>query len=34
VNPESFTHGSAAQRMEWFQRGFRSGRLRDCETFR
>jgi predicted metalloprotease len=34
VNPESFTHGSAEQRMEWFQRGFRSGNLRDCETFR
>jgi uncharacterized protein len=34
VNPESFTHGSAEQRMEWFQRGFRSGNLRDCDTFR
>jgi hypothetical protein len=34
VNPESFTHGSSEQRMEWFQRGFRGGRLRDCETFR
>ncbi|HEX2832394.1 MAG TPA: neutral zinc metallopeptidase [Thermoanaerobaculia bacterium] len=34
VNPDSFTHGSSAQRMEWFQRGFQGGRLRDCETFR
>jgi predicted metalloprotease len=34
VNPDSFTHGSSAQRMEWFQRGFRGGRLRDCETFK
>src|SRR5688572_29216744 len=34
VSPESFTHGSSAQRMEWFQRGFRSGRVEDCETFR
>lgn len=34
VNPESFTHGSSAQRMEWFQRGLQGGRLRDCETFR
>jgi hypothetical protein len=34
VNPDSFTHGSSEQRMEWFQRGFRSGRIRDCETFR
>jgi uncharacterized protein len=33
VNPESFTHGSSADRMEWFQRGLRSGRIRDCETF-
>ncbi len=34
VNPDSFTHGSSEQRMEWFQRGFRNGRLKDCETFR
>ena len=34
VNPDSFTHGSSEQRMEWFQRGFRSGNIRDCETFR
>ena len=34
VNPDAFTHGSAAQRMEWFQRGFQSGNLRDCDTFR
>jgi predicted metalloprotease len=33
VNPDSFTHGSSEQRMEWFQRGFTSGNLRDCETF-
>lgn len=33
VSPESFTHGSAAQRVEWFQRGMRSGNMRDCETF-
>ncbi|MGN6186660.1 MAG: KPN_02809 family neutral zinc metallopeptidase, partial [Thermoanaerobaculia bacterium] len=25
VNPDSFTHGSSAQRMEWFQRGFKGG---------
>jgi predicted metalloprotease len=34
VNPESFSHGSSAQRMEWFQRGFESGSIRDCETFK
>jgi uncharacterized protein len=34
VNPESFTHGSSEQRMEWFQRGFQSGRIRDCDTFK
>ena len=33
VNPESFTHGSAAQRSEWFGRGFKSGRIADCDTF-
>lgn len=33
VNPESFTHGSARERMEWFQRGFGSGRIADCDTF-
>jgi predicted metalloprotease len=34
VNPESWTHGSAAQRADWFRRGFQSGRLADCDTFR
>jgi len=33
VNPDSFTHGSSRQRTEWFQRGFSSGRLGDCDTF-
>ena len=33
VSPDSFTHGSSQQRAEWFQRGFKSGRIRDCDTF-
>lgn len=32
VNPESFTHGSAAQRMQWFRRGFDTGRVDACQT--
>lgn len=31
--PESFTHGTSAQRADWFQRGLKSGRLADCDTF-
>ena len=34
VVPDSFTHGSAQQRMEWFARGFKAGDMRQCETFR
>jgi len=33
VSPESFTHGSSAQRAEWFQRGLASGDLAQCNTF-
>ncbi len=33
VRPESFTHGSSAQRVEWFKRGLASGRMADCNTF-
>lgn len=33
VVPESFNHGTSAQRRSWFQRGFESGRLSDCDTF-
>jgi len=33
VSPDSFTHGSSAQRMQWFQNGFRSGSIASCNTF-
>lgn len=33
VQPESFTHGSSAQRVEWFKRGMSTGRVADCQTF-
>ena len=33
VVPESFTHGSSAQRTRWFRRGLESGELRACDTF-
>lgn len=33
VVPESFTHGSSAQRVRWFKRGMDSGRVADCDTF-
>jgi len=33
VVPESFTHGTSAQRVAWFQRGLRSGSIAGCDTF-
>lgn len=33
VAPDSFTHGSSAQRQRWFKTGLQSGDLRDCNTF-
>lgn len=32
--PESFTHGTAQQRMTWFAKGMQSGDMRQCQTFR
>jgi len=31
--PHTFTHGSSKQRVEWFARGVKGGRLNHCETF-
>src|SRR5690606_14211993 len=31
--PDSFTHGSAADRSAWLSRGMRSGRIADCDSF-
>ena len=33
VVPDSFTHGTSAQRMRWFQRGLSRGEMADCDTF-
>jgi predicted metalloprotease len=33
VQPERFTHGTSAQRVEWFRRGMDSGDPRSCDTF-
>jgi predicted metalloprotease len=34
VSPESFTHGTSAQRSEWFRRGLDTGRIDACNTFK
>lgn len=33
VDPDSFTHGSSAQRVAWFRRGLQQGHLEACDTF-
>jgi predicted metalloprotease len=33
VSPESFTHGSSAQRVRWFRKGLEGGQMAACDTF-
>jgi predicted metalloprotease len=33
VVPDSFTHGSSAQRVHWFKQGINGGNIKDCDTF-
>ncbi|HXT55636.1 MAG TPA: neutral zinc metallopeptidase, partial [Candidatus Eisenbacteria bacterium] len=33
VVPDSFTHGSAKQRVQWFRRGISQGDINQCDTF-
>ena len=33
IVPEAFTHGTSAQRMRWFQRGYDTGNMKACDTF-
>lgn len=34
IVPESFTHGSSAQRVRWFKKGFETGDMQQCNTFK
>ena len=33
VSPDNLSHGTSEMRVEWFLRGFRSGDMRQCDTF-
>ena len=34
VRPDTFTHGTSAQRVHWFTQGYQAGRIEQCDTFR
>jgi uncharacterized protein len=34
VTPDSFTHGTSAQRVQWFKQGFTTGEINSCNTFK
>jgi predicted metalloprotease len=33
VVPDSFTHGTSAQRQRWFSKGLKNGKVSACDTF-
>ena len=33
INPDSFTHGTSAQRVQWFKTGLQYGDMNRCDTF-
>ncbi len=33
VVPDSFTHGTSEQRVDWFRRGLKAGTIKACDTF-
>jgi predicted metalloprotease len=33
IVPDAFTHGTSAQRVRWFRRGFETGQVQQCDTF-
>ncbi|MFL6696422.1 MAG: neutral zinc metallopeptidase [Vitreoscilla sp.] len=34
VQPETFTHGTSAQRVHWFKQGYQTGQIEQCDTFK
>ena len=34
INPDAFTHGTSAQRVQWFKTGFQYGDMKRCDTFK